>query len=179
MLLRSFRPEDVAVLFELVHKNRQHLRPWLNWVDATTKPEHCLQFIEDAQLRQYAQEGVDLGLWWKEELVGAVGMYGWDHGLRKATVGYWIAENCAGKGLVKAAVSRFLDFLFQKLNLNKVEILFVSHNRRSAALAEKLGARVEGVLRDSYLLNGELCDLVITGILSREWSQTNRPSAGM
>lgn len=46
LLLRSFTAEDAPALFRAVDESRAHLRPWLRWVDATTKQEHIMQFIQ-------------------------------------------------------------------------------------------------------------------------------------
>jgi RimJ/RimL family protein N-acetyltransferase len=43
-------------------------------------------------------------------------------------------------------------------------------NKRSAKVAERLGCKVEGVIRQSYFMNGRLDDLVITGLLKTEWT---------
>lgn len=43
-------------------------------------------------------------------------------------------------------------------------------NKRSSALAERLGFKIEGVIRQSYFMNGRLEDLVITGLLKTEWT---------
>ena len=64
---------------------------------------------------------------------------------------------------------RFVDFLFNKVSLNKIEIRFIPHNTRSAKVAERLGCKVEGILRQSYLKDGKLEDLVVTGLLKSEW----------
>ena len=61
------------------------------------------------------------------------------------------------------------DFAFQKIGLNKIELRFIPHNKRSAAVAERLGAKVEGIIRQSHLFNGKLEDIVVTGILKNEW----------
>jgi len=47
-------------------------------------------------------------------------------------------------------------------------------NKRSAAIAARLGFKVEGIIRQSYYMNGRLDDLVITGLLRSEWNNTNR-----
>jgi RimJ/RimL family protein N-acetyltransferase len=50
-----------------------------------------------------------------------------------------------------------------------VEIRFVPGNARSAAIATRLGFRTEGILRQSIMNNGLVDDLVVTGMLKREW----------
>lgn len=169
MLLRTYKPEDAAALFAVIDTNRSHLRPWLPWVDSTLREEHSLLFIEHALSQLHHQEGLAMGIFYNSELIGGIGMHQWDHKLRKAQVGYWISTRYQGRGIMVRCLQAFLDYLFENLSLNKVEIQFIAANHRSASLAAKLGASVEGVLRESCLVSGRLEDLIVTGILCREW----------
>lgn len=170
ILLRSLETSDAEQLFSAVNKHRSHLRPWLPWVDATTKPEHSLEFIQQSIARQSKQEGLALGIFFNKELIGGMGMHDWNHYLKKAQLGYWITKEHEGKGIVKACLEHFIDFLFLKVGLNKVEIQFMPENKRSAILAERTGFKTEGIIRDNYLLNGNYKDLVVTGLLKSEWT---------
>jgi ribosomal-protein-serine acetyltransferase len=169
LLLRSFQPDDAPALFKAVDESRTHLRPWLRWVDATTKQEHILQFIQRTQQQLHNQQALELGIVHNREIIGGIGMHDWDHLLKKAQLGYWIREEYEGKGIMNKCLVRFIDFLFEKPGLNKIEIHFMPSNTRSAKVAERLGFKVEGVIRQSYFMNGRLDDLVITGLLKTEW----------
>jgi len=170
LLLRSLQPRDADELFSAVNTSREHLRPWMPWVDMTTKPEHSLHHIQQSLVQQNNQEAIALGIIYQRKLVGCVGMHNWDHNLKKAQLGYWIADDYSGKGISHTSLKSFIGFLFEKAGLNKLEIQFMVTNRRSAAVAEKLGFIVEGVIRQSYILNGAYHHLVLTGLLKTEWS---------
>jgi len=170
LLLRTYEHEDAQELFRCIDESRNHLRGFLNWIDGTTKVEHSEQFIEHAQLQIDNQKGIILGIFWDNKIIGSVGMHNWDQHLNKAHVGYWIAKEFEGRGLMLLSVVRFIDFLFARLELNKIEICYIPKNERSHALAARLGAKIEGVLRQNVKMNGHLEDLVIAGILRHEWS---------
>jgi len=169
LMLRTYTREDARELLLVVDKNRAHLRPWLTWVDTTTRPEHSLEFIERYSALLHNQEGIALGIFYDGHIVGGLGMDQWNHQLRKASIGYWIAKEYEGKGILSKCLTHFLNFSFEQLRLNKIEIHFIAANSRSATIAKRFGAKIEGVLRDSYLLNGKLEDLIIAGILISEW----------
>jgi ribosomal-protein-serine acetyltransferase len=171
LLLRNYHPDDAAALFQLINESRAHLRTWLSWVDRTTKPEHSLQFIQQSLQDINTQQSLTLGIFRNREIIGGIGMHNWDQELKRAQVGYWIARQFEGQGIITRSAERFLDFLFQKLNLNKIELHFALRNTRSAAVAQKLGAKTEGIIRAGCLVNGMHEDLVITGILRTEWNQ--------
>lgn len=171
LILRTLQPEDAPELFATVDRSRENLRPWLPWVDMTTKPEHSLQYIQQSRAQQQNQEGIALGIIKDGNIIGSIGMHNWDHHLKKAQVGYWIVQEYEGKGILSECLKRFIDFLFVQVKLNKIEIHFMVSNKRSAAVAERMGFKVEGIIRQNYLLNGTYHDLVVTGLLKQEWRE--------
>lgn len=171
LLLRTYQPDDAAGLFQVVNENRAHLRTWLQWVDSTQKQDHSLQFIQYSIVQQNAQEALSLGIFHHTRIIGGIGMHHWDQRLKKAQMGYWISKAHEGQGIMTRCCTRFLDFLFDKLQLNKVELHFVPQNLRSAAIAKRLGFTVEGVIRQSHERNGSLEDIVVTGLLQSEWTR--------
>jgi ribosomal-protein-serine acetyltransferase len=179
LLLRSYKPEDAAELFRCVDGSRQYLRPFLNWVDHTTRIEHSLQFIQMSLAQQAAGETMALGIFLQQEriLIGGIGMHHWHQDQKRAQIGYWISKDYEGRGLMMRSAERFVDFLFRKIGLNKVEIHSLPHNIRSLSLAEKLGAKVEGRIRQCYLSHGKLEDIMILGILRHEWEAAHGPQA--
>jgi ribosomal-protein-serine acetyltransferase len=170
LLLRSWQPEDALELYKATNASRQHLRGWLNWVDNSTKPEHASQFIQLTLQQLHAQEGLALGIFYKRQVIGGIGMHQWDHATKRAFLGYWISKEYEGKGIVHKCMSRFIDFLFEKAGLNKLEIHYMPQNKRSAKVAERLGFKPEGLIRQSHINNGIVYDLMITGLLKNEWT---------
>ncbi len=169
ILLRTYLEDDAAEHFHVVSSNRKHLRAFLRWVDTHTKEAHSLDYIRYTHVQQDSQQALMLGIFEDEKLIGEVGMHLWEHELKKAQIGYWIAASHEGKGIVVKSLQRFFKYIFESLSMNKLEIRFVPSNKRSATLAERMGCKIEGVLRDSYFVNGKLEDLVMTGILKEEW----------
>lgn len=170
LLLRNYQEEDAPELFTTVDRNRLHLRPWLVWVDATLKEAHALEYIKAARQEQHDQRSLAFGIFKDGVLTGGIGMHEWDQRLRKAQIGYWLTKEEEGKGTLSRCAAAFIDYLFRQLQLNKVELHHLPGNERSAAVARRLGFTVEGVWRDSFLLNGNFQSLVINGLLRREWN---------
>lgn len=168
LLLRNYKEEDAPALYAAVEANRAHLRPWLLWVDGTQKEEHSLEYIRAARQEQEDQQSIAMGIFRGETLIGGLGMHQWDRRLRKAQLGYWLVKEEEGRGVMTRCAGAFLDYLFGQLDMNKIELHYLPGNSRSAATAQRLGFRVEGMLRDSFYINGALQDLVIAGLLKRE-----------
>lgn len=172
LLLRTLQPSDANDLFDVVEASRTHLRPWMPWVDMNTRAEHTLQFIQQSIVSQHNQSAMALGIMYQGKMIGSMGMHDWDHTLNKAQLGYWISKDFEGRGIINNCLKGFIGFLFGKVGLNKIEIQFVVSNRRSAAVAERLKFKIEGIIRQSYLLNGVYHDVVVTGMLKTEWKIT-------
>ena len=77
---------------------------------------------------------------------------------RMATLGYWVDQGRAGRGIVPTAVALATDHCFSALGLHRMEINIRPENRPSLRVVEKLGFRDEG-MRLKYLhINGEWAD---------------------
>ncbi|ALO66087.1 GNAT family acetyltransferase [Arthrobacter alpinus] len=75
-----------------------------------------------------------------------------------ATLGYWVDQDRAGRGIVPTAVAMATDHCFQTLGLHRMEINIRPENAASLRVVEKLGFRDEG-LRPRYLhINGRWAD---------------------
>lgn len=169
ILLRNYTETDAAQLFATVNENRTHLRQWLQWVDATTTQEHSVAYIMAAKQEQHEQKSIAFGIFKANELIGGVSMHHWDHKVNKAQLGYWIAKKEQGKGLLTQSVKTLMQFCFHQLQINKLEVHHLKENIRSERVAHKLNFKLEAILRDSLLVNGTVQDVVIHGILRREF----------
>lgn len=159
-------------LFELVDKNRDHLRRWLPWVDSTTAVDDSKAFIQSA-LQQYASnEGFQAAIFYREQLIGMNGYHTIDWPNRSVEIGYWLAADFQGRGLM-ARTSRFLvNYAFNELDLNRVVIRCAVGNDKSAAIPKRLGFTQEGIFRQQQQLNDAFVDLVVYSMLAVEWPRS-------
>ena len=170
LVLRSYKVEDAQPLFDAINASRSHLHPWLEWVDKTIKPAHSLQFIEQSIHQMEMQEALALGIFLNDKIVGGIGMHKWDLATRRAQIGYWLCADYQGQGIIHKCLVKFITFLFDKLGLNKIEIHFMPANKRSGKVAQQLGFKPEGIIRQSIIRNGLPQDVAIMGLLKSEWT---------
>jgi ribosomal-protein-serine acetyltransferase len=164
--VRTLTPDDADESFALVDANRERLRPWMIWEPQTKTPDDSRAFI----LRCLASE-TDLegnGLWLDGRLAGGMGLRV-DPADAAAEIGYWIGGEVEGRGIITRACRRFFDFAFDELSVHRMELCAATANTRSRAVADRLGMRQEGVLRDGVKTPQGFKDLVIYGILDDEW----------
>ena len=69
------------------------------------------------------------------------------------------------------ACRAYVDHAFTRLDVHRVEIRCAVENRRSRAIPERLGFRLEGTLRDAEWLYDHFVDSVVYGMLADEWKE--------
>jgi ribosomal-protein-serine acetyltransferase len=161
--------EDAKDLFALVNRDRAYLREWLPWLDANRSVQDTLNFIELSQKQFERKEALSVCIRINDEIAGMIGFHRFDWNNRSTSIGYWLAQNMQGKTIMTRSCRLLLDFTFNELQLNRVEIRCAVENKKSRAIPERLGFTNEGTIRDGKWLNGKFVDHAIYGILSREW----------
>ena len=87
---------------------------------------------------------------------------------RSATLSYWLAKPFTGQGLMTESVKLITKFAFERLKLNRLELLVSVHNGKSAAVATRCGFMEEGINRDFELINGKFVDHRRFSLLARD-----------
>lgn len=167
--LRQLSLEDTAILFESIHENHSYLRQFLSWVDGIIQPEQVKKLIQNYLDQTQDEKGISFGIWHKDTLVGACQLYDWNPLLKKVALGYWVAQSVSKKGIATQCAQTMIHYAFEFLQAEKVEIYFLPSNQGSYRIAEKCGFKLEGLLRNWYLLHGQLKDQYIAGLLKSEW----------
>lgn len=168
--LRLLETTDANELFLLVENNRQYLREWLPWVDQIYSPYQYQNIIPLWQQLFTDRTEINAGIYFKNNLVGMISIQQMDWPNRKASIGYYLAEDAQGNGIMAKSVAAILNYGFYYLKLNRMEILCGVDNHKSQAIPQKLHFRKEGIIRDGELLNDHFHDLYIYSMLAREWA---------
>lgn len=156
-------------VFALVDRDRDYLREWLPWVDATRTEDDTLSFVRSSLERFAANSGFAAGLWDQDQFAGVIGAHKIDWLNRRVEIGYWLGRGFQGKGIMTAAGHAILTHLFVEFDLQRVEIHCASGNEKSCAIARRLGFTREGTMRRAQLLHGSYHDLHLFGLLKSEW----------
>jgi ribosomal-protein-serine acetyltransferase len=167
--LRVLRKQDCAELFALTEANRRYLRDWLPWVDAVLEPNDTAAFIEVATAQRDAGRGPTFTVLHDGAIVGIVGFRPIDRLNRSGEIGYWLAEAYQRRGIMTACCRFVVRYAFLTLDLNRVEIAAATTNRRSRAIPERLGFKLEGVLRERENLYGTHVDHAMYSLLRSEF----------
>jgi ribosomal-protein-serine acetyltransferase len=169
VVLRPFDEADADELYALVDRDRSHLAPWMPWAVGQT-PDGTLEFIRTATSQELEDDGFQVALTVDGEIAGVVGFHRIDRKDAITRLGYWLAEDAQGKGLMTAAVRALVDHAFDEWKLHRVEIGANPNNPRSRAIPERLGFREEGVLRESERWSDhDFRDIVLYSMLADDW----------
>jgi RimJ/RimL family protein N-acetyltransferase len=130
--------------------------------------------------RRRREEGVELSLLVvdaeNDDLLGAVGARV-DRRNECADIGYWVAREARGRGVASGAVVLLGAWLFQALELARLQVHTEVDNVASQRVAERAGFRREGVLRSYELTEGRPIAVVMFAALPGELISRTRSSA--
>lgn len=156
-------------VFKVVSENFEYLNRWLPWVDenytARTTADvfrHTLNLINSGN-------GASYSIFLSGKLIGGIGLNNFDTINKSAEIGYWLAADQQGIGIITKSCRALLDFGFGELDFNRISIRCASGNIKSRAIPERLGFKKEGVVREAEFLHGTFVDLVLYSMLKREW----------
>lgn len=94
------------------------------------------------------------------------------------TLGYWMGEQNAGKGLMQDALAGLLPHVFGRMQLHRVEAACIPVNLRSQRLLEKVGFRREGYLRSYLKINGAWRDHLLYAMIAEDWQSARARKSG-
>ena len=172
--LRPFGDADADDLFAL-HSNAYVLRYW----DAPpwSEPARAERFI--TACRQMAEAGTGARLAVDRvadgTFIGWCSLSRWNPDYRSASLGYCFDDGAWGHGYATEAAGALLRWAFGTLDLNRVQAETDTRNVGSARVLEKLGFVREGTLREDCVVNGEVSDSWVYGLIRREWRPSPEP----
>jgi len=111
----------------------------------------------------------------EKKVIGIIELDGFDWAARSAWVGIGIGEaDYRGKGYGTEAMQIILEYAFQGLNLNRVNLNVFAFNTRAIRSYEKCGFRYEGTQREVIYKEDQRWDVIDMGILRSEWEERQK-----
>lgn len=173
LVVRKYEKGDGQALFALVERNdnREFLRANVEELSSLATETEA-----EIMVRRHAAEWVGhrrfvMGVWLKDEnkCVGQIWIEPdkWD--VPSFEIGWLVDSGYEGMGIAAESVRRCLEFLFGNLKAHRVSAIMRDTNPRSWKLAERLGFRQEGHLRECRVENGDRYGLLRYGMLNTEF----------
>ena len=161
-------PQYAEELFQLTDRNRDFLSQWLPWLEKTKATSDTKDFIEAQLLKFQRGEALHVTIFYQHKIAGVVGFNQIDRDNSIGHLGYWLAKEYNGKGIMTKSVRELIAIGFDYYNLNRIDIRCAKGNSRSRAIPERLGFKNEGVIRQAEKLSDRYVDHVIYGLLKED-----------
>ncbi len=167
--IKQVELQDAEVLFHVIDSQRNYLRKFLNWIDATQKVEDSQQYIQSCIQQTSRLQAIHFVIRHQQKIIGGISLYDWRQDTKIIHLGYWISENFSNQGIVSKCCKRLIDYAFFEIGIEKMQLYFIPENVASERVADKLGFKIEGFIRQSFMLNGSIKDQYLAGLLKEEY----------
>lgn len=177
VLLRPLTVNDFRAWQEVRRRNAEWLTRWepSRVVGQPDVVEDRDAFAVRCSARQRERQlgtGYGFGVFVDGELAGEVNLSSVQRGpFQSAYVGYWIDEKHAGMGYIPEALVVLMRFVFDELNLHRMQIAIIPRNTNSRRVVDKLKVRDEGVALRYLEINGVWEDHIRYAITVEEWNE--------
>lgn len=102
-------------------------------------------------------------------VIGSIGIFRQGNIHRKtAELGYYIAEEYWGKGIMTEAVKQICEYVFANSDIIRIYAEPFAYNIASCRVLEKVGFQYEGTLRSNAVKNSKVIDMKMYSLLKEE-----------
>ena len=169
LILRRFVNEDAAAMYK-------------NWAsdDAVTKflmwPTHSSEEISQGVTKDWVnsysnEKYYQWAIVLKEngdEPIGSISVVDMKENISAVHIGYCIGRTWWNKGITSEALSAVMAFLFDEVDVNRIEARHDPRNPNSGKVMQKCGMKYEGTLRSADWNNQGICDACYYALLKSE-----------
>ena len=104
-----------------------------------------------------------------DKVIGSIGVFRQQNIHRQtAEMGYYIAEEYWGKGIMTDAVKQICEYVFKNSDILRIYAEPFAYNTGSCRILEKAGFQYEGTLRNNAVKNGKVIDMKMYSLLREE-----------
>ena len=165
--LRPCTPEDADSLYAAARESIPEMHPWMPWCHPDYAIEESREWVR--RCGDMWREGTDYNYAIADAVdgsfVGGCGLNGLDRRNGIANLGYWVRTSRTEQGAATTAARLLAAFGLRELGLNRIEIVIATGNAASLRVAQKVGARREGVLRNRLINPAGVTDAVMFSLI--------------
>ena len=152
LYLRELCKEDAQDIFNAIDTNRPYFEKWLPFVPLAKSVDDSLEYINsviDAKELVYTiREG--------KTFFGIIGFKETNIDTKTTELGYWLKEECQGKGIITKAAKILCDNAFKEREIKRIIIKVEVGNNKSKAIPERLDFVLQGIEKDTFCYNKTL-----------------------
>jgi len=172
VVLRAPQMSDYPAWAELRATSRDFLVPW----EPLWAPDELSRASFRRRVRHYLRDmredmGYALFVYDTQStaLVGGITLCNVRRGVTQScTLGYWVGAAHAKRGYMTAAVRAVVPFVFDSLELHRLEAACLPTNTASMRVLKRVGFTREGLARRYLRINGDWRDHVLYALLDTD-----------
>ena len=169
LVLRRYTNEDAVAMYNNWASDEE-VTKYLTW------PTHSSQAVSEAVTQDWVKNYSDERYYqWAivlkengDEPIGSIAVVDMKEEISIAHIGYCIGRKWRHKGITSEALKAVMDFLFDVVDVNRIEARHDPRNPNSGKVMKKCGMRYEGTLRSSDRNNQGICDACYYAMLKSE-----------
>jgi [ribosomal protein S5]-alanine N-acetyltransferase len=170
LILRELKPGDMEAVFR--YFSDPEVTRYLN-AGPYKRVEQAGEMIDFLRSMFQNRTGFRWGITLKKEggdrVIGTCGYHAWVNSQFRAEMGYELAREYWGQGIMREAIQELLTFGFTQMALNRVDAHVLPGNRASARFLEKLGFEQESFLREYESVHGKFQDILLFFLLKEDY----------
>ena len=161
------REEHTAASWNAIERSLPELKRFMAWAHFST-PVTTAEHMRTAEAEWNEWTGWDFVIFLGDEVAGSIGLNRYDALWRSANLGYWVRSDLAGQGIATEASNAVIEFAFEEVDLNRLELVANVDNFASQRVAEKVGFQFEGIRRQGAWIGGRGVDVRSYGLLASD-----------
>ncbi len=165
--IRAYNEKDTRIIWELI--SEKGIRDTLS-VDAIFPYsfESEKNFVNAAmnysgELFNFVIEDLET-----QVIIGACGINAMNRKNSVATIGIWLGKEYHGKGFASDTLRVLCSFIFDELNINKINLNYFEFNNAGKKCYESVGFVQEGIHRKEIFRYGKYYDKISMGLFKNE-----------
>lgn len=158
--LRIFKTEDITPEYvkslnkkEIIGLTESRYRKW--------DMQNVKQYVKEKANK--VNDSLIIGIFLEDsgKHIGNIRLHSFSTYNKRVEVGAMIWDkNQWGKGYGSEALEAIYYFIFNSMKLHKIVAEYYSINKAPAKIAKKLGFKIEGILKDQFLVDGKYIDAI-------------------
>lgn len=180
VLLRAYRPEEAAAVFDGISAHRDELMQWMAWPSYHQSVVDSASYVRRMAAEFDLRKVLVMGIWDHASgaYLGGTGFHAPEWSVPKAELGYFLLPPSRGHGYATEALELLIDYGFRHLKLARIWGSCDADNAASAGVMRRAGLHEEGRLRrDTRDHHGKLRDSLVFALAHDDYTAWLAPRA--
>ena len=164
--LHSVNRSYAKLYANLMNENYEPQNPCLSWPLDISTEDDFIEFIAVCKQNYLDGTGITFGIFHDNELIGSIEYTNINHKTKSTEVRGWIISPFLGKGILTKCCETMIEYAFNTLNLEKIDVQVAKNDDRCRAMCERLNMKLQGIRVNANVIQGNKSDIVVYSIQS-------------